>query len=414
MRSGFTLIELLVVIAIIAILSVVVILVLNPSQLLQQARDSNRLSDLGIMNTALGTYAAQSGGGSTGAANTVYLSIPDPTATTTAGDQCQGLGLPALPESWTYQCAATSTYRNVNNTGWIPINFSGLSAGSPLGQLPQDVTNSTSTNLYYVYTTTGSQWELTDELEATKSQTTMQTDGGVYDGLYQLGNDLNLTPPFRSSELVGYWPLTEGTGTLAYDYSGKSGNAIWSGTKASPSSTHYESGGKVGGMSGYFDGSTNAVTANDPNIPTGANSFTKSVWIYLPAGVTSSIYADDILGWGISGVNNESNMERIGGTTNQLINYFWANDLSWISADIVNGWNNIVVTYDGTTEKGYVNGAFESSYSPATPSVPLTNVVIGGKIYVGDGDFSGQIDDVRVYNRALSSAEISALYNAEK
>src|SRR5277367_382048 len=105
-HSAFTLIELLVVIAIIAILSVVVILTLNPSQLLQQSRDSNRLSDLSITNTALGVYAAQ-GGSSLGSSALVYLSIPDPSATTTAGDACQGLGLPSAPSGTAYFCAAS-------------------------------------------------------------------------------------------------------------------------------------------------------------------------------------------------------------------------------------------------------------------------------------------------------------------
>ena len=45
-RESFTLIELLVVLALVAILSVVVILTLNPAELIKQARDSNRLSDL--------------------------------------------------------------------------------------------------------------------------------------------------------------------------------------------------------------------------------------------------------------------------------------------------------------------------------------------------------------------------------
>ena len=57
-RSGFTLIELLVVIAIIAILSVVLILTLNPAELLRQARDSNRVSDLATLKSAISLYLA--------------------------------------------------------------------------------------------------------------------------------------------------------------------------------------------------------------------------------------------------------------------------------------------------------------------------------------------------------------------
>jgi prepilin-type N-terminal cleavage/methylation domain-containing protein len=152
MRRGFTLIELLVVIAIIAILAVVVVLTLNPAELLRQSRDSNRVSDMSTLNEAVNLYSTDQGGASgysLGSANTVYVSIPDPSATSTAGDQCQGLGLISLPSTYTYHCAASSTYRNVNGTGWIPINFSTISTGSPLGSLPVDPTNSSSSRLYY-------------------------------------------------------------------------------------------------------------------------------------------------------------------------------------------------------------------------------------------------------------------------
>ena len=45
-----------------------------------------------------------------GTSSVIYVSIPDPAATSTAGDQCQGLGLPAAPTGYTYQCATSSTY----------------------------------------------------------------------------------------------------------------------------------------------------------------------------------------------------------------------------------------------------------------------------------------------------------------
>ena len=58
MKKGFTLIELVIVIGILAILATVVILVLNPAQLLAQARDSQRISDLGSVKSAIALYLA--------------------------------------------------------------------------------------------------------------------------------------------------------------------------------------------------------------------------------------------------------------------------------------------------------------------------------------------------------------------
>jgi prepilin-type N-terminal cleavage/methylation domain-containing protein len=165
-RSAFTLIELLVVIAIIAILSVVVILTLNPAQLFSQARDSSRLSDMGTIAGGVNLYNSDqggSGGYSLGIPNVAYLSIPDPTATTTAGTNCAGLGF-----SGNYHCAASSTYRNANGTGWIPINFASTTNGSPLSVLPVDPINTTSSAKYYEYMTDGSAFEVVSNPESSK------------------------------------------------------------------------------------------------------------------------------------------------------------------------------------------------------------------------------------------------------
>jgi prepilin-type N-terminal cleavage/methylation domain-containing protein len=167
-NRGFTLIELLVVIAIIAVLAVVVVLVLNPMALLQQARDSNRLSDLNTLSAALNLYNVDQGGASTyslGSSSMIYISIPDPTATTTAGTNCAGLGFPA---NGNFHCAASSTYRNTNGTGWLPVNFSNITISPPISALPVDPTNNTSSYEYYVYQTNGSTYELMANPESQK------------------------------------------------------------------------------------------------------------------------------------------------------------------------------------------------------------------------------------------------------
>jgi len=55
-NGGFTLLELLIVITIIAILSVALVFVLNPSETLMKSRDTQRLSDLSTLKTALGVF----------------------------------------------------------------------------------------------------------------------------------------------------------------------------------------------------------------------------------------------------------------------------------------------------------------------------------------------------------------------
>ena len=94
-RSSFTLIELLIVIAVLAVISMVVILVLNPAELLKRARDSNRLSELAAINKALTLYQIDVPSGNMGTSSVLYVSVPDPAATSTAGTNCSSLGMPS-------------------------------------------------------------------------------------------------------------------------------------------------------------------------------------------------------------------------------------------------------------------------------------------------------------------------------
>jgi len=168
-RTGFTLIELLVVIAIIAILSVVVVLTLNPAEMLRRGRDSNRLSDLSVFQSAMNVYTqdrAVSGGLiGLGTSSVIYISIPDPAASTAAGSDCSNLGFPA---GGTYHCAGPNYFRRTDGTGWIPVNLASITTGSPLGQLPIDPTNVSSTGEYYEYTTDGTNWKMAAAPESTQ------------------------------------------------------------------------------------------------------------------------------------------------------------------------------------------------------------------------------------------------------
>jgi len=73
----------------------------------------------------------------------------------------------------------------------------------------------------------------------------------------------------------------------------------------------------------------------------------------------------------------------------------------------LNTWTHLATTYDGSALRLYVNGALVSSIAASgnivTSNMPLR---IGGNAIWGDEYFKGRIDEVRLYNRALSQAEI--------
>ena len=184
--SAFTLIELLVVIGIIAILMVTVVIVMNPGQLLAQSRDSNRLSDLNNVNAALGLASVSQL--SIGSSSVVYISVPDSSST------CGDLGLPALSSGWKYNCSPATTYKNVDGTGWIPLNLTKLDTGSPISLLPIDPVNSTSSGLYYSYITNGNTWVLVAHPESQKQIINLQQNPPVASdpGAWAVGSNISL------------------------------------------------------------------------------------------------------------------------------------------------------------------------------------------------------------------------------
>ncbi len=337
-KKGFTLIELLVVIAIIAILAVVVVITINPAELLRQGRDATRVSDMGTINKAVSLYYQDAMASPStmfmGTSSVIYVSVPDPTATAPAGNQCTGLGLPTPPTGYTYQCAASSTYMKVDGTGWIPINFNSYSAGSVISKLPVDPVNTTSTNLYYTYETDGiGGFKLTAFFESQKYASQMASDGGDDPELYEKGTNLALA---SGRGLVGYWPLDEGSGNTAIDYSGNNNTGTWNGTQTGTSG--YYSLGYVGSYTGTFDGSSDYITVASPiDIPTG-NVATVSAWI-KPSGYSDASY-NGVVSWGSRGCTGTSFLASIQ-NTGRLSFASWCNDFVPNTGTVatLNTWN---------------------------------------------------------------------------
>ena len=130
-----------------------------------------------------------------GLASTTYISIPDPSATSTAGDQCQSLMLPSLPSGYSYHCAASSTFRNIDGTGWIPVDFQNISIGTPLSDLPIDPVNTTSSGLYYTYMTNGATgYQVTYGTESQKYSQLCAAQNGQYPDLCEAGTSVGIAP----------------------------------------------------------------------------------------------------------------------------------------------------------------------------------------------------------------------------
>jgi len=155
MKKGFTLVELLIVIGILAILTAAVVVVLNPAQLLAQARDSQRMSDLDAVRSSIA----------------FYLSTADSPGLSETGN-CM-VGITHSGGSCTQNSSTV-----VTSGGWVGVNLASSTGGSPLATLPTDPVNST--NYYYAYDAdnTNKVFELNARLESQKYRVNMTTDGG--------------------------------------------------------------------------------------------------------------------------------------------------------------------------------------------------------------------------------------------
>jgi hypothetical protein len=80
----------------------------------------------------------------------------------------------------------------------------------------------------------------------------------------------------------------------------------------------------------------------------------------------------------------------------------------------IGSWQQVAFTYDGTTPtKVYLNGQYDTSYaiSAGAPISSNYDVAIGRRSNPAyNGYFNGTIDEVRIYNRALTAEEIRESY----
>jgi hypothetical protein len=214
----------------------------------------------------------------------------------------------------------------------------------------------------------------------------------------------NLFTVFDSSGLVGYWKFDEGSGTTATDSSGhnNTGTLINGPTWTT---------GKVGNALS-FDGvddyvSTLSNTSLSPSIAT------ISVWIKPNATQSTNTRIINIQD--TSGKNYDLSILQSSYKID-FVNWngsYASVDLASTSAVPPNEWTHIVVVVGNQNNRLYINGVLEAS-STSSSTQPGSSILSIGRHLTAGWYFNGFIDEVAIYNRALSTSEISVIYNAQK
>ena len=216
--------------------------------------------------------------------------------------------------------------------------------------------------------------------------------------------------------LVGYWGMDEGRGTTTSDISGNNNTGVFATAASSPAWTS----GKVGGALS-FNGTTTYVDAGTGASLNITNAITVEVWVKKSGG--DGTYMAIGSKWDSAGGDgNQRSWTLEFRATDNKVQFQTSNnglDSGAVQAisttvPVISTWYHIVGIFDGSNNKIYVNGILENTTAQTGLFSSVDKVGIGAVIGTGlaiASKFNGLIDEVRIYNRALSAEEIRYHYN---
>ena len=213
-------------------------------------------------------------------------------------------------------------------------------------------------------------------------------------------NQLRLASALNDG-LVGYWSfdgpdMNWGTG-IATDASGQGNNGVVSGmaTTTAPAAG-------VAGQALRFDGSNDVVVVTDSDsLSLSGGSWSAFAWVNSRSvGTTATIIRKLTGDYVVALVSSKAYCAQEGTDTN-------------VGSTLNNNtWHLVGCTYDGTTLRSYLDGVVQGSPAASVGADANGSLVIGaGDASGGSQQSNGRIDEPRIYNRALSAAEVAYLYN---
>ncbi|MCH7724630.1 MAG: T9SS type A sorting domain-containing protein [Bacteroidetes bacterium] len=223
----------------------------------------------------------------------------------------------------------------------------------------------------------------------------------IHDAL-SLSNIKNLAKPSNRPALVAHWAMEENGGAALIDSSSSKNNAS---IIEGPSWVEGKRGLALN-LNGTID---YCIVPNDPTLNI-SSAITIAAWVkpgkYATQRIIRKVDGTNNLGYSLFlGIDstisirfNNSNLIRV----NSITKYTGTGDT----------WMHIAATYDGTTIRLYINGVEENTLTTEF-DIGITNddLTIGADADETDF-FKGSLDDLRIYNYALSSTEISDLQTA--
>jgi trimeric autotransporter adhesin len=204
----------------------------------------------------------------------------------------------------------------------------------------------------------------------------------------------------QAQGLVGWWPGGPSGGQRLFDMSGRGNHGTINGTI--PTTGVWATGNGGDKSSLLLDGSTNSVTALDGRFPSGSAARTVSVWFKYTSytGEYAALFGygarSSLQWWALILDNNKLDGNLFGFDLESTATY---NDSKWHLG---------VYSWDGTIRRLYADGQLVNSTAANTPNTVLSSLIIGSDS--SNERFHGNIEDCRIYNRALDASEVAAMY----
>ena len=160
-----------------------------------------------------------------------------------------------------------------------------------------------------------------------------------------------------------------------------------------------------------FDGNDDYVNVGTPLNSTSSETKTVGAWIYPTSASASYI---------ISNYDPNSQGFSILFNSDRTVGIAWTGTVNAVRTSTtvsLNTWTHVLAVYDSSDNTGkiYINGVLNKNGSLGAEQTSTNNLRISGRWTSPNSGsavlFSGQLDDVRIYNYALTNKQVQEVYN---
>src|ERR1035437_571409 len=240
-----------------------------------------------------------------------------------------------------------------------------------------------------------------------------------FNGRTQTASVIDATDP----NLVGYWPMDDGSGSVVTDASSAHDNGTFSGTVSWTA-------GNVGSGAAQFTGSNYMSIPDNSGLDFGTSTpFSVSVWVkttgssgvFINTNPAASNVPGYLVGFDGRGLYVDLRLSSAGSTNDCVIgdvnNSTTINDGNWhhivavVNRNPTCTINDVTMYIDHAAQSDKVDeSSANATNQNLTGSAPIAIGGVQDYFSTITGAFTGSLDDLRIYNRALNSSEVNQLY----